>query len=106
MRDHKTKAQIKANTKNKLRDNIHPLSPHPNPDMKQTPHLSHPPIIHNNNILDTEFQVQMRQSDKCGSVRNNEIFNLHLGSGAGLESASPASCKTPATFIDSIRPNN
>ena len=23
-----------------------------------------------------------------------------------LESASPASCKTPATFIDSIRPNN
>ena len=24
----------------------------------------------------------MRQSDKCGSVRNDEIFNLHLGSGA------------------------
>ena len=23
-----------------------------------------------------------------------------------LESASPDSCKTPATFIDSIRPNN
>ena len=23
-----------------------------------------------------------------------------------LESASPASCKTPATFIDSIHPNN
>ena len=23
-----------------------------------------------------------------------------------LESASPSSCKTPATFIDSIRPNN
>ena len=23
-----------------------------------------------------------------------------------LESASPASCKTPTTFIDSIRPNN
>ena len=23
-----------------------------------------------------------------------------------LESASPTSCKTPATFIDSIRPNN
>ena len=23
-----------------------------------------------------------------------------------LESGSPASCKTPATFIDSIRPNN
>ena len=48
-----------------------------------TPHLSHPSIIHNNNIMDTEFLVQMRQSNKCGSVRNDEIFNLHLGSGAG-----------------------
>ena len=47
------------------------------------PHLSHPPIIHNNNAMDTEFVVQMRQSNKCGSVRNDEIFNLHLGSGAG-----------------------
>ena len=33
--------------------------------------------------MDTEFLVQMRQSDKCGSVRNDDIFNLHLGSGAG-----------------------
>ena len=33
--------------------------------------------------MDTEFLVQMRQSGKCGSVRNGEIFNLHLGSGAG-----------------------
>ena len=32
--------------------------------------------------MDTEFLVQMRQSNKCGSVRNDEIFNLHLGSGA------------------------
>ena len=48
--------------------------------------------------------VQMRQSNKCGSVRNDEIINLHLGSGAALESTSPASCKTPATLIDSIRP--
>ena len=37
MRDQKTKAQIKTNTKNKLRDNTHPLSSHPNPDMKQPP---------------------------------------------------------------------
>ena len=28
----------------------------------------------------------MRQSDKCGSVRNDEIFNLHLGSGAVADS--------------------
>ena len=32
--------------------------------------------------MDIEFLVQMRQSNKCGSVRNGEIFNLHLGSGA------------------------
>ena len=85
MRDQKTKAQIKTNTKNKLRDNTDPLSSHPNPDMKQLPPPPPPilsPIIHNNNIMDTEFLVQMRQSDKCGSVRNDETFNLHLGSGA------------------------
>ena len=29
--------------------------------------------------MDTEFLVQMRQSNKCGSVRNDDIFNLHLG---------------------------
>ena len=52
------------------------------------------------------FLVKLRQSNKCGSVRNDEIINLHLGSGAALESASPASCKTPATSIDSICPNN
>ena len=26
----------------------------------------------------------MRRSNKCGCVRNNEIINLHLGSGAGI----------------------
>ena len=40
--------------------------------------------------MDTEFLVQMRQSNKCGSVRNDEIFNLHLGSDAG-----PIFCKYP-----------
>ena len=29
------------------------------------------------------FLAQMRQCNGCGSVRNDEIFNLHLGSGAG-----------------------
>ena len=46
----------------------------------------------------------MRQPNKCESARNDEIINLHLGSGAGPESASPASCKTTATFTDSIHP--
>ena len=48
----------------------------------------------------------MRQSNKSGSVRNDETFNLHLRSTTGPESASPASCKTPATFIDSICQND
>ena len=57
------------------------------------------------------FLVQIRQSNICGSTRNDEIIDLHLGSGIwdlvrALESVSPASCKTPATFIDSICPNN
>ena len=45
-------------------------------------HLSHlpPPINHNNKGMDTEFLVQMRPSIKCGSVRNDDIFNLNLGS--------------------------
>ena len=64
--------------------NTHPLSPHPHPDINQPlPHVSHPPIIHNNNTMCTEFQVQMRQSNKCGSERDDEIFNLHLASVAG-----------------------
>ena len=28
------------------------------------------------------FLVEMRQSNECGSVTNNEMINLHLGSGA------------------------
>ena len=52
------------------------------------------------------FLVQIRQSNKCGSVRNDEIINLHLGSGAGPCVSIPCSWKTRATFIDSIRRNN
>ena len=68
----------KNTNKNKLRDNTQPLSPQPNPDMKQPPPTYPIPIIHNNNIMDTEFLVKMRQSDKCGSVRNDEILKCHL----------------------------
>ena len=35
--------------------------------------------------MDTEFLVEMRQSNKCGSFRNDEILNLHLGYGTGKE---------------------
>ena len=50
------------------------------------------------------FLVQVKQSNKCGSVRNDEIINFYTWDLVrALESASPASCKTPATFIDSIK---
>ena len=73
----------KSKNKKNQRDNTHPLSHHIHSDMNEPPlDLSHPPIIPNN-TMDRGFLVQMRQSNKCGSVRNDEIFNLHLGSGAG-----------------------
>ena len=50
--------------------------------MNQPPPFIPSPIIHNNNTMDTEFLVQVRQSNKCESVGNNEIFNLHLESAA------------------------
>ena len=65
--------------KQKLQDNTHQLSPSPTPCYKSTTtHLTHPPIICNNNTMDIEFLVQMRQSDKCGSVRNDDVFNVDL----------------------------
>ena len=51
--------------------------------MNQPPPPIPSPIIHNNNTMDTEFLVQMRQSNKYGKVRNDEIFNLHLRYDAG-----------------------
>ena len=81
MRDQKTKAQMK-------KKKCYEIIPIPCPPTHTLiwinhSHLSHPPIIHNSNKMDTEFLVQMRQSNKCGNVRNDEIFNLHLRSGVG-----------------------
>ena len=61
-----------------------PPVPLPIPSYKLTnPHLSHNPIIYNNNTMDIEFMVQIRQSNKCRRVRFGEVFHLHLGSGMG-----------------------
>ena len=46
-------------------------------------HISPSAVIYNSNTMDIEFLVQMRQCNKCESVQNDEIFNLHLGSDAG-----------------------
>ena len=53
------------------------MSPHPHPNINQPP-----PSICNENTMDMAFLVKLRQFNKCGSVRNDEIINLHLGSGA------------------------
>ena len=50
--------------------------------------------------------AQMRQSNECGSVRNDEILTYTWDLMWALEATSRASCKTPATSIDSIHPNN
>ena len=52
------------------------------------------------------YLVQMRQSNKYGSVRNDKIPTYPCNLVQALESASPASCKTPSTFINSICSNN
>ena len=56
--------------------------PSPKPLYKSTS-PTYPIISNNNNTMDIAFLVHMRQSNKCGSVRNDEMINLHLGSGAG-----------------------
>ena len=53
------------------------------------PYLSNPPIICHNRTMDMAFLVQTRQSNKCGSVRNDEIINLNLVSGVGPWVGSP-----------------
>ena len=97
MRKQRTKAHVKKKQKTKNCKTIPaPLSPLPHPVTNQAPppppptpshtythHLSHPSSICYNNTIDLEFLVQMRQSDKCGSVTDDDIFNLHLVSDAG-----------------------
>ena len=80
MREQNTKAQEKQNNYKMIPSPCPPT--HNLIQINHPPHPSHPPIICNNNTMGMAFLVQMRQSDKCRSVRNDEIINLHLGSGA------------------------
>ena len=83
MREKRPKTQVKRKIKTKTTIQYPPLVPPPTTcDKSTTPHLSHPPIICNNNTMEIEFLAQMSRSDKCGSVRNDE-FNLHIRSGVG-----------------------
>ena len=79
MREQKSKAQVKQNNNYKIMLTPCPLThTHTHHDMNQpTPY----PIPHiYNNTIDIEFLVQMRQCNKCRSVRNDEIFKLYLES--------------------------
>ena len=78
---------------------LHPVINQPPPPIPS-------PIICNNNTMDIEFLVQMGQSDKCGTARNDIYATYTWDLVQAFESAYSASCKIPATFIDSIRPNN
>ena len=50
--------KYKGTNKKKLWDNTQPLSPNPHPVMNQPPSTYPiPPMIHNNNTMDTEFLV-------------------------------------------------
>ena len=70
MREQKAKAQVK-----KLNYEIIPT-----PWYQLTTAQPRPSANHlYNSTMDTEFLVQMRQSNKRESVRKDEIFNLHLG---------------------------
>ena len=75
--------QIQKHKKKTIRWYPPPVPP-PTPQYKSaTPHLFHPPSICNDNTMNMALLVKLRQSNKCGSVRNDEIINLHLGSGGG-----------------------
>ena len=81
MREQKTKAEIKIEKKK------HEIITTTSPLTHILILINHPPPIpsphhSNNNTIVTESLVQVRQSNKCGSVRNNEILDLNLGSGA------------------------
>ena len=71
----------KDKSKNKRNYDIIPTAcSHTHTPIESTiPHLSDPPIIHNNNIMDKEVLVQMRQSNKCESVRMMKYSTYTLG---------------------------
>ena len=80
----------KHKTKTKTVTWYPPAVPPPTPKYKSTTsHVSHTHIISNNNTIDIAFLVQMRQCNKCRSVRNVEIINIHLESGAGIWARIP-----------------
>ena len=100
------KPKDKSTNKKNLSDNTHPLPPtHTLIWINHPPPIPSPPIIHNNNTMDTELLVQMRQSNKFGSIRNDQISHLHLRFGAGTWVSRPWLLEDTSRITDSICPN-
>ena len=85
-----------------------PIISHPNPNITTHPTFAYPHHLRNN-IMVIISLAKMRQSNGCGSVRNDEIFNWHLGSTSSTwVSIAWLQQDTSNIFssIDCICPNN
>ena len=69
MREQKAKAQNK--TKTNIRSKPPPVPPPTFYSKSTTANLSHPSNRYNNNTIGKEFQLQIRQANKYGSVWND-----------------------------------
>ena len=79
------KQNTKAQEKNKNYKMIPTPCAPPTPSYKSTPPppiYPIPSIICNNNTMGMPFLIRIRQSNKCGSVKNDHLFNVQLGFGA------------------------
>ena len=100
MREQKTKAQEKNTT---IRSYSPPV-PLPTPWCKSnTPYLIHSPIISYTYIMGIELLVQMRQSNKCGNVKNDEILTLGIWCGPLSQHPLPPARPQPHLLIPSAQ---
>ena len=84
----------------------HPPTCPSNPVLMNHPQTSQPPIICSNSTMIMRSLAQMKQSIGYGSVRNDDIFNLLLGSGAGHWVSIPCLLQDTSYIHWLLRPNN
>ena len=84
----------------------HPPTCPSNPVLMNHPQTSQPPIICSNSTMIMRSLAQMKQSIGYGSVRNDDIFNLLLGSCAGHWVSIPCLLQDTSYIHWLLRPNN
>ena len=84
----------------------HPPTCPSNPVLMNHPQTSQPPIICSNSTMIMRSLAQMKQSIGYGSVRNDDIFNLLLGSGAGHWVSIPCLLQDTSYIHWLLCPNN